>query len=75
LALALTAGACCPRPVPSLYPAFDILKPNDEVKKNPLIVNPDGTMVVNFDFWSWAFSMKEEIKALRDELAREKKKK
>lgn len=75
LALSLAAGACCPRPTPSLYPAFDILKPNDEVKKNPIIVNADGTMLINFSFWQWAAALKEEIITLRDELAREKRKK
>lgn len=33
---ALTNSSCCPRYTPNLAGGYDVLKPNEEVKRNPL---------------------------------------
>ena len=74
LTISLAVPACCPRPAASLYPAFDILKPNEAVRKNPIEVTAAGTLVINYEFWYWVVELQDEIKFLRDALAREQRK-
>jgi hypothetical protein len=69
---------------PTLYQGYDILNPGPDVRKNPLgwvesgiIVNDLGEkidimkgVVINEAFLLWAYELKEEVKKLRQELAK-----
>ena len=69
---------------PTLYQGYDILNPGPEVRANPLgwveagiIVNDKGEkvdimtgIVINEAFLLWVYELKEEVKKLRQELAK-----
>ena len=50
---------------PTLYPGYDVLNPNEEVRKNPLGFTDNGNVIVNEAFMLWVYELKEEIKRLR----------
>jgi hypothetical protein len=68
LPLFFSIPSCCPGLSPSLYPVYDVLNPTAEVRKNPLKVNEDGTLIINFSFWQWTDELQQEIKRLRQEI-------
>jgi len=50
---------------PTLYPGYDVLRPNEEVLKNPLGFDKDGNAIVNEAFMLWVYELKQEIIKLR----------
>jgi len=63
-ALASSPG-CCPKFKPDLGQGYDVLKPNDAVKANPLSFTSDGNLIVTPAFMSWVLELKQEIVKLR----------
>lgn len=53
---------------PTLYPGYDVLNPNEEVKKNPLGFDKDNNAIVNEAFMLWVYELKQEIIKLREKL-------
>ena len=53
---------------PSLFSSYDVLRPGEEVLKNPLAFDKDGNAIVNQAFILWVFELKAEVKKLREEL-------
>jgi hypothetical protein len=51
---------------PTLYPGYDVLRPNEEVLKNPLGFDKDGNAIVNEAFMLWVYELKQEIIKLRE---------
>ena len=58
----------CTQYDPNLWTGYDILNPNEEVRKNPLGFTDEGYAIVNQAFIFWTYELKEEIKRLRAEL-------
>jgi len=50
---------------PTLYTGYDILNPNEEVRKNPLGFTEDGNVIVNEAFILWVYELKREVERLR----------
>jgi hypothetical protein len=61
----LSAVSCCPKYRPDLGVGYDVLKPNAEVKLNPLSFTPDGNAIVNPAFLQWVLELEQEIVKLR----------
>lgn len=61
----LSAISCCPKYKVDLGVGYDVLKPNAEVKLNPLSFTPEGNLIVNAAFMSWVLELEQEIAKLR----------
>jgi hypothetical protein len=63
--LASVNSGCCPRLVPPSGQGYDVLKPNEAVKLNPLGFTPEGNLIVNPEFAAWVLELEQEIVKLR----------
>ncbi len=63
--LALASSGCCPKLVPPSGQGYDVLKPNEAVRLNPLGFTPDGNLIVNPAFAAWVLELEQEIVKLR----------
>jgi hypothetical protein len=71
---ALCCGISCSAYHPGLYSGYDILSPNEEVKKNPLSFTDDGNLIVNQAFILYVYELRQEIRYLRAKIAELEKK-
>lgn len=63
--LAWATNSCCPRYKPELAGGYDVLVPNEEVRKNPLGFTVDGNIIVNPAFSAWVLELEQTIVKLR----------
>jgi len=61
----LSAISCCPKYKVDLGVGYDVLRPSEAVKLNPLAFTPEGNLIVNPAFMSWVLELEQEIVKLR----------